>query len=105
MKRIYVDTNVFLDFVFHRDPFYEDAKRILALANDARKSVVFLFQYLSVAVMFFSSLCIAEVSISPEKRSRDLVNYAHHRALPSRFVPCLLSPRRAAEGAEGTRIT
>ncbi len=39
MKRIYVDTNVFLDFVFHRDPFYEDAKRVLALANDDDKEV------------------------------------------------------------------
>ncbi|MBR4307156.1 MAG: hypothetical protein IKT83_04085, partial [Bacteroidaceae bacterium] len=39
MKSLFLDTNIFVDLVCHREPFVQEAKRIFALAYIGRISV------------------------------------------------------------------
>lgn len=34
--KVFLDTNIFFDFIFRRIPFYEDAKKVVALANNGK---------------------------------------------------------------------
>lgn len=36
VNRILIDTNVLLDYIFTREPFYEDAKRIVSVCVDGK---------------------------------------------------------------------
>ena len=36
VNRILIDTNVLLDYILTREPFYEDAKRIISICVDGK---------------------------------------------------------------------
>lgn len=38
--RIFIDTNILLDYICHRDPFYEDAKSLIKLCMEGDESGV-----------------------------------------------------------------
>ena len=40
MKRVFLDTNVLIDYLAHREPFFEEAAIIVSLAKHNKDKVV-----------------------------------------------------------------
>ena len=53
VNRILIDTNVLLDYILTREPFYEDAKRIISICVDGKVKGCIAAH--SISNMFFIS--------------------------------------------------
>lgn len=50
MKKLFIDTNIVLDLLAKREPFFEDAAKLFSLAD--KKKVKLLVSSLWIAILF-----------------------------------------------------
>lgn len=67
--RIFLDTNVMLDFLGEREPFYESAARIISLADRGKISVV-VSAISFVTVNFFLGRVTPQANAATEALSK-----------------------------------
>ena len=74
MKRLFLDTNVMVDLICHREPFFHEAKRLFALAYTNRISIgISALSYINTVYIakkygFYTKEVIARRRLEPGRR-------------------------------------
>ena len=58
MKRVFLDTNVLIDYLAHREPFFEEAAIIVSLAKHKKKGCMSPLCLLPQQATFLRSIII-----------------------------------------------
>lgn len=114
-EKLFVDTNVVIDLLAHREPFYEAAKRIFSLADLGKSKIAvaaisfstaayILERYVSYEQMTMALRRLADIveiaavdeeiirkSISTESRFKDVEDAMQHHAALSANCDCIIT--------------
>lgn len=72
MDRLFVDTNVMLDLLAHREPFYDSALRLFSLAYQGKCEIV-------VASLSYATCAyVLGKCVKPEKTKGDIKGFLYH---------------------------
>ena len=64
MKRLFIDTNIVLDLLGHREPFYEDAAKLFSLADRGKVKL-----YVSSLTIANSNYVLSKLKSAKEART------------------------------------